>query len=130
MLLLIDHRSGVPAYRQIMDQIKFQVAGGVLPAGEEIPSTRALSAQLSVNPMTVSKAYGFLEREGVLEHRRGQTLVVRAVGEGALQASRLDELRRSLAASVSVSQQLGIPPAQALRLFRELLAKSEPMTVP
>ncbi|HOG94183.1 MAG TPA: GntR family transcriptional regulator, partial [Opitutaceae bacterium] len=78
-LLSIDLHNGVPAYRQIMDQIKLQIATGLLPAGAELPSTRTLSAELALNPMTVSKAYGLLERDGILECRRGQTLTVRAV---------------------------------------------------
>ena len=43
-LLVIDHHNGVPAYRQLMDQIKFQVAAGMLSVGTEMASTRALSA--------------------------------------------------------------------------------------
>jgi GntR family transcriptional regulator len=115
----IDHHSGVPAYRQLMDQIKFQVAAGVLPPGTELASTRALSAELSLNPMTISKAYGLLEREGVLDRRRGQTLVVRPVSAAELEANRLEPLRQHLDAAVVMARQLGIPREQALRLFRE-----------
>src|SRR5580698_9347121 len=125
MPFIIDHHSGVPSYRQIMDQIKFQVAGGVLPPNAELPSTRSLSAELSLNPMTVSKAYGLLEREGVLERRRGQTLVVRTLGEEALTTSKLDQLRQSLAPAVAAARQLGVSPAQVLREFREMLNKSK-----
>ena len=67
LLILIDPSSGVPVYRQLVEQIRFGVASGLLASGEEIPSTRALSARLGVNPMTVSKAFGLLEQEGVLE---------------------------------------------------------------
>lgn len=104
-----------------MDQVKFQIASGALPANSELPSTRALSAALSLNPMTISKAYGMLEREGVLERRRGLTLVVREVGAKAQVASKLDQLRRSLGPSASIARQLGISPAEAITLFRELL---------
>jgi len=76
-LLVIDYHNGVPAYRQIMDQVKLQIATGMLPPGSEMASTRALSTELSLNPMTISKAYALLEHDGVLERRRGQTLVVR-----------------------------------------------------
>jgi GntR family transcriptional regulator len=124
MLLVIDHHNGVPAYRQIMEQVKFQVASGVLPAGTELPSTRALSAELSLNPMTISKAYGLLERDGVLERRRGQTLTVRALGEADLHAHKLDPLRQQLAAAATMARQLGVSPAQALKLFRETLDSS------
>jgi GntR family transcriptional regulator len=125
VLFLIDHHSGVPSYRQIMDQIKFQIASGVLVANDEVPSTRALSAKISLNPMTISKAYGLLEREGVLERRRGQTLVVRGLGEGALSVTKLDQLRQSLGPAVSAARQLGIPPAEAVRVFREMLNETQ-----
>lgn len=120
-LLVIDHHNGVPAYRQLMDQIKFQVAAGMLPVGMELASTRALSAELSLNPMTISKAYSLLEREGVLERRRGQTLVIRAVPAAEHEASKLDPLRQQLAEAAVMARQLGIPREQALKLFREVL---------
>jgi len=123
-LLLINYHNGVPVYRQIMDQVKFQIATGVLPAGSELASTRALSAELSLNPMTISKAYGFLEREGVLERRRGQTLVVRAVAPADLEANKLDPLRQHLATAAVMARQLGISRERALKLFRETLDSS------
>ena len=125
MLLVIDHHNGVPAYRQIMDQIKVQIAAGVLPAGTEMASTRGLSAELSLNPMTVSKAYGLLEHDGVLERRRGQTLVVRALSAGEHQTSKLEPLRQHLASAAILARQLGISREQALKLFRETLSSSQ-----
>src|SRR5688572_32669499 len=121
MLLLIDHHSGVPAYRQIVEQIRLQIASGVLKPNDELPSTRALSAQLSLNPMTISKPYSLLEHDGVLERRRGQTLVVRARHEDDLELQKLDQLRRHLASPAGIARQLGISPAQAVKIFRELL---------
>jgi len=120
-LLSIDLHNGVPAYRQIMDQVKLQIATGLLPAGAELPSTRALSAELALNPMTVSKAYGLLERDGVLERRRGQTLTVRAVPGAEAQTSRTEPLRQQLAAAAALARQLDIPPTDALRLFKTVL---------
>ena len=125
MLLVIDHHNGVPAYRQIMDQIKLQIAAGVLPAGTEMASTRGLSAELSLNPMTVSKAYGLLEHDGVLERRRGQTLVVRALPAGEQQTNKLEPLRQQLANAAVLARQLGISREQALKLFRETLSSSQ-----
>src|SRR5689334_16298739 len=94
--LIIDHHNGVPAYRQIMDQLKLQIVTGVLPAGTEMPSTRGLSAEISLNPMTISKAYSLLEREGVLERRRGQTLVVRERPRGEAETDKQAHLRKHL----------------------------------
>jgi GntR family transcriptional regulator len=126
MLLVIDHHNGIPAYRQIMEQVKFQVASGVLAPGTELPSTRALSAELSLNPMTISKAYGLLERDGILERRRGQTLTVREQKADELHAQKLDPLRQHLSAAATMARQLGVTPTQALKLFRETLDSSSP----
>lgn len=123
-LFVIDYHSGVPAYRQLMDQIKFQIATGVLPAGAEMASTRALSAELSLNPMTISKAYSLLERECILERRRGQTLVVRAVTPAELETNKIDPLRQHLVAAAVMARQLKITREQALKLFRETFDSS------
>ena len=125
MLLVIDHHNGIPAYRQIVDQVRMQVASGVLKADDELPSTRALSVELSLNPMTISKAYSLLEHDGVLERRRGQTLVVRALHEDDIEIRKLDQLRQSLAGPAGIARQLGISPTQAVRLFRELLDQTK-----
>lgn len=121
MLLTLDRHNGIPAYRQIMDQIRFQVASGVLACGRELPSTRALSAELGLNPMTISKAYAYLEREGLLERRPGRPLVVRASGTNAPEA-KLDELKRALTPVVTIIRQLGVDTQQAQDLLGELLA--------
>jgi len=123
-LFVINPHNGVPAYRQLMDQIKLQIATGLLPPGTELPSTRALSADLNLNPMTISKAYSLLEHERVLERRRGQTLTVRERSSGEQETDRVAPLRDHLAAAAALSRQLGIPPAQALKLFRETLDSS------
>jgi len=120
-LLVINLHNGVPAYRQIMDQLKLQIATGVLPAGTEMASTRSLSAELKLNPMTISKAYGLLERDGVLERRRGQTLVVRERSTGAVETNKLTHLRQHLAEAATMTSQLGISRSEALKIFRETL---------
>ncbi|MBF0123348.1 MAG: GntR family transcriptional regulator [Candidatus Omnitrophica bacterium] len=68
--------SGVPIYRQIMDQVKLFIASGELVEGEFLPSVRQVAACLAVNPMTVSKAYSLLEKEGVIGYLRGQGMAV------------------------------------------------------
>jgi GntR family transcriptional regulator len=123
-LLVINPHNGVPAYRQIMDQIKLQIATEVLPAGTEMPSTRSLSVELKLNPMTISKAYSLLEHDGVLERRRGQTLVVRERKTGDTETNKLAHLRQHLVEAATMASQLGIPRPQALKLFRETLDSS------
>ena len=132
MLLLIDRHAGTPVYRQIVDQIRFQAATGVLSAGQELPSTRSLAAEQGVNPMTVSKAYAELERDGVLERRPGRPHVVAGRPAEAMTRDRLDELARVLEPAVQAARQLEIEPRVAAELFTRLLgalqARGEPKT--
>lgn len=124
MLIHLDPHSGVPVYRQLMEQIKFQIASGVLRPEDELPSTRALAADLGVNPMTVSKAYGYLESEGVIERRPGRPLVVRAHGSDTREHEGREQLRHKLTAPALMARQLGIDPDTAVDLFRELLERN------
>jgi GntR family transcriptional regulator len=121
MLIVVDPHSGVPVYRQLMDQVKLHIATGLLKPGDELPSTRALSSQLGVNPMTISKAYSYLERDGVVERRPGRPLVVRAMEEQALEDAKRHQLRESLRPTVTMVGQLGIGKDEALSVFRDLL---------
>lgn len=120
-LLVINPHNGVPAYRQLMDQIRLQIATGVLAPGAEMASTRSLSAELKLNPMTISKAYTLLEHEGVLERRRGQTLVVSRRAAGDAGADKLDHLRKPLQEAAALAHQLGIARPRAVALFRQIL---------
>jgi GntR family transcriptional regulator len=126
MLFIIDPHSGVPAYRQLLEQVKFQIASGLLKPGDELPSTRALSAELRLNPMTISKAYQLLEHEGVLERRRGQTLMVAMLPEKAQQTHKLDQLRQLLVPVATAARQMGLPPQQATAMLRDLMQKNPP----
>ena len=73
----IQPSSGVPIYRQIMDQVRALVASERLRPGEMLPSIRQLATDLEVNMMTVSKAYARLEADGVVERVRGTGMRVR-----------------------------------------------------
>ena len=68
---ILDPKSGVPYYRQIIDQIRFGIASGQLEVGEQLPTVRALAVQLKVNLNTVNKAYRELEIKDVLETQQG-----------------------------------------------------------
>lgn len=78
MFFSIDASNGVPIYEQIVRQVKFAVADGVLVAGQMVPSVRQLSGELAINPNTIARAYLQLQEERVLEPLRGRGLVVRA----------------------------------------------------
>ena len=67
----IDPKSGVPFYRQIIEQVKFAIANGSLSAGDRLPTVRQLAVDLSINPNTVIRAYREMEIAGVLETHQG-----------------------------------------------------------
>lgn len=125
MLIVVDPSSGVPVFRQVMDQVRFHIASGLLAAGDELPPTRTLSAELGVNPMTISKAYNLLERDGVLERRPGKPLVVKALAADELDSEKLDQLRLNLADGVRAARQLGITSDEAIQVFRDLLENDD-----
>ena len=67
----IDLKSGVPFYRQIIDQVKTAMATGRLDSGDRLPTVRQLAVTLSINPNTVSRAYTELELTGLVETQMG-----------------------------------------------------------
>ena len=67
----LDTRSGVPAYRQIIDQITGGIASGRLAAGDQLPTVRQMAVDLTINPNTVMRAYRELEIRGVLDTQQG-----------------------------------------------------------
>lgn len=97
----IDGRSGVPIYVQLVEQIRRSVEVGGLVAGEQLPTVRALSEELTVAPNTIVKAYNELQRMGLIESKPGVgTVVAEDVGETARERrvealyGRLSELAR------------------------------------
>jgi GntR family transcriptional regulator len=67
----LDLHSGVPVYRQIIDQVVGGIAAGTLVGGDQLPTIRQLAVNLSINPNTVIRAYRELEIRGVLETQQG-----------------------------------------------------------
>ena len=91
MFFSIDANNGVAIYDQIVRQVKFAIAEESLRPGQLLPSVRALSMQLALNPNTVARAYQQLQSDGVLELLRGRGVVV---CQGATRVCK--EVRRTL----------------------------------
>jgi GntR family transcriptional regulator len=70
-VLKLDLRSGVPVYRQIIDQVLGGISAGTLKAGAQLPTVRQLAVDLAINPNTVVRAYRELEIRGVLATQQG-----------------------------------------------------------
>jgi GntR family transcriptional regulator len=121
-LITIHPGSAEPIYRQVMEQLRRRIASGQLVAGQEIPSVRELAQSLAVHPMTISKAFSLMEAEGLLERRRGLSMVVAAQHTRAQSsASRTELLRPTLEKAAAEARQLEVPAAQALKFFQQIL---------
>ena len=86
----IDPKSGVPFYRQIIDQIQFAIADGRLSRGDRLPTVRQLSVDLKINPNTVARAYQELEIKGVLDSQMGTGTFI---GSSKVEVSALERKR-------------------------------------
>lgn len=125
-LFSINTGSTEPIYRQLVEQVRRMVAAGQLSAGQELPSVRELAGSMAVHPMTISKAYGLLETEGVLERRRGLSMVVAQRHAKAQPArERVELLRPILQRAAREAGQLELPRAQVLALFKQILEENE-----
>lgn len=121
-MFTLNPQSGIPIYRQLVEQVRRMVAGGQLKAGDELPSVRELAVAHAVNPMTISKAYSLLEVEGLLMRQRGKPMqiAVQSVPQNSEQ-ERLQHLQPQLEQLILAARQLEIPDKVLLANLRELL---------
>jgi GntR family transcriptional regulator len=119
MDITISVTDGVPIYRQIVNQVKYLVASGLLLPGEELPPIRTLALQLKVTPNTIVKAYGDLEGAGVIHKRQGSGTFV---SEGRQQLA-LRERRRLIQQRIDAllveAHHLNFSDDDILRMLRE-----------
>ena len=125
-LFSIATGSSEPIYRQLVDQARRLVAGGQLAPGDAMPSVRDIAQALALNPMTVSKAYGILEMEGVLSRRRGMGMIVAdtpKASHGVEQRAGL--LRPTLERAANEARQLELDDDTVLALFTKILKEKQ-----
>jgi GntR family transcriptional regulator len=101
MFFSIDPNNGIPIYEQIVRQVKFAVADGVLVPGQLLPSVRTLGVQLAINPNTIAKAFQQLQSDGVVETQRGRGLTVRPDAVAPCLASRRSILEDRLRSAIA-----------------------------
>lgn len=116
----VNPSSGVPIYRQLMDQVRALVASGRLAEGDLLPSVRQVAQDLQVNLMTVSKAYSLLEREKVVERVRGSGMRVNLKSSRGTLKERLTELRPLLEQVATQAYQLALTREQVLAALEPL----------
>lgn len=112
--------SGVPIYRQIIDQVRRLVASGHLEPGAELPSVREVAGEYTVNPTTISKAYGLLELEGLIQRNRGKPMTIAPLRrhQQAL-AQRLRQVEAQVDSLVLAARQLDLQAADLTTLIAQ-----------
>jgi GntR family transcriptional regulator len=118
--LFISQTDARPMYLQIVEQIRQRVAAGDWPPGQELPSIRALAADLRVSVITVKRAYLDLESEGVIVTRHGKGSFV-ADAQGLAKDMRLAQLDAHLAAAGEIARSLTMPEADLVERLRTAL---------
>jgi GntR family transcriptional regulator len=118
--LKLDLRSGVPVYRQIIDQVRGGMASGTLAAGDQLPTVRQLAVDLEINPNTVMRAYRELELGGMLETHQGTGTFIsdkKVSRNNAERERQLDQLAGEIAARAGAA---GFTIDELLERLREL----------
>ncbi len=122
-MISLDYQSRLPIYEQLYRSITRMAALGAMGKGEALPSVRALAEELGVNPNTVQKAYGMLERDGIVRTVPGKGSFL---AEGTSALARQRELAgRKLRAAVLAAEECGIPREEILSQVGKILSERE-----
>ena len=122
----INPTSGLPIYRQIVEQVLALTAGGLLKEGDLLPSVRQVAREASVNPMTVSKAYSRLEAEGIVRRVRGQGMEILAPSQNGTLDQRKQQFRATIEPALHRARQLGLNQKQIREVIATLLQDKQP----
>src|SRR5665811_467030 len=120
----LDLHTGVPVYRQIMDQVRGGVASGSLVAGDQLPTVRQLAVDLAINPNTVIRAYRELELGGLLESHQGTGTFIRAQEFAGGEQVRARQLARIVNECVARAGAAGFTVQDLLEQLRSVAQES------
>ena len=121
----LDLRSGVPVYRQIIDQVMAGIAAGALAGGDQLPTVRQAAVDLSINPNTVVRAYRELEIRGVLETQQGTGTFISHQKVKCDEVERQSRLNQLVGEFVSSAGSAGFTVRDLLEQLHDLQGDSE-----
>lgn len=124
MQLLIEPNNGMPIFEQIVRQVKYAVAEGVLLPGQLLPSVRTLAKTLAVNPNTIQRAYQELQSEEILESLRGRGIAVCGGAKRRCVSDRQTLLGERLSAVVEEAMKSGLEPERLREMFEKAIKQS------
>ena len=108
MLFQIDFKAGKPVYLQLVDQVRYAAASGVLRPGEPLPGIRPLAEELRINRNTIAKAYAELESQGVIETLPGKGCFLKANGSPFTKVVRDKLLEKEIDEAVVMAHHLQV----------------------
>src|SRR5580658_1672527 len=120
---LLDLHSGMPVYRQIMDQVRGGIASGALTSGDQLPTVRQLAVDLEINPNTVVRAYRELELGGLLETHQGTGTFISTQKMKRADAEREKQLAQIAADCVSRAGAAGFTVEELIEELRGLASE-------
>ena len=119
----LDRQSGVPTYRQLIDQVRQALRLGLLRPGDQLPTVRDVVKQIAINPNTVHRAYRDLEAQGLTEGRPGSgTFIKRALSKVPEQQT---ALQRQIDKWVLAAREAGLGDEAISALVAEAMRFSE-----
>ncbi len=118
--ILLDLHSGMPVYRQIMDQVRGGIASGALAPGDQLPTVRQLAVDLAINPNTVVRAYRELELGGLLETHQGTGTFISAQKMKRADAERERQLEQIVGDCVARAGAAGFTVEELIDELRDL----------
>ena len=122
-MLKIDPRSSTPIYEQIELGIKELILKGGLKSNDKLPSVREMSTILTINPNTISKAYGELERDGIIETLIGKGTFVTDNFKGKVDEKKMDYIQGELKKIILEANYGGISKEEFLKLVLEIFSE-------
>ena len=105
-MVTINYRDGRPIYEQVKDDLRRLVVTGAMRPGEKLPSVRELAVSLAINPNTIQRAYGELEKRGVIYSVKGRGNFVSHDGS-LVRLRRLEEIQKQMAELAETARELG-----------------------
>ncbi len=126
MNIQLDFRSDIPIYIQIVDQVRQQIAAGEIKLGEQLPTVRALAAELRINFNTVARSYRLLDEAGIISTQQGRGTYILEQPPPEIDNRLRQEAIESLARRyLTDAKRLGFNRAQSLLIFQEMQDSTE-----
>ena len=122
-MLRIDPRSSTPIYEKIELGVKELILKGALKGGDKLPSVREMASILTINPNTISKAYGELERDGIIETLRGKGTFITDNYKGKVDEKKMEFISEELKKIILEANYSGINKEEFMKLTLQIFSE-------